>query len=126
MKSSRIIGGGQLPKSIMISPAADVGNVVQQISEREDNDLTITVKDANSVCMTQDKEASSPELTVPENENTIEPQNERPIELTSETVITIGGKKCVLRVDSETGQLKAYPFKAQPTPGEVSVLARVY
>ena len=32
-----------------------------------------------------------------------------PIELTSETVVTVGGKKCVLRVDPATNHLVAYP-----------------
>ena len=33
-----------------------------------------------------------------------------PIAVTSDTVVVIGGKKCVLRNDPESGQLVAYPF----------------
>ena len=41
-----------------------------------------------------------------------------PIELTSETVVVVGGKKCVLRVDPLTNHLMAYPFQPTPIPGE--------
>ena len=41
-----------------------------------------------------------------------------PIELTSETVVVVGGKKCVLRVDPQTNHLMAYPFQPTPIPGE--------
>ena len=40
------------------------------------------------------------------------------IELTSETVVVVGGKKCVLRVDPQTNHLMAYPFQPTPIPGE--------
>lgn len=41
-----------------------------------------------------------------------------PIELTSETIVVVGGKKCVLRVDPQTNHLMAYPFQPTPIPGE--------
>ncbi|KAK2192093.1 hypothetical protein NP493_39g06043 [Ridgeia piscesae] len=40
------------------------------------------------------------------------------IELTSETVVVVGGKKCVLRVDPQTNHLMAYPFQPTPIPGK--------
>ena len=42
---------------------------------------------------------------------------ESPIPLTSETVVVIDGKKCVLRVDPESNHLVAYPFTPTPVPG---------
>ncbi len=36
---------------------------------------------------------------------------EKPIELTSETIVVVDGKKCVLRVDPTTNHLVAFPFK---------------
>ena len=41
----------------------------------------------------------------------------RAIELTSETIVMVQGKKCVLRVDPSTNHLMAYPFTPGPTPG---------
>ena len=40
---------------------------------------------------------------------------QKPIALTSETVVVVGGKKCVLRVDPQSSQLVAYPVKAVTT-----------
>lgn len=40
-----------------------------------------------------------------------------PIPLTSDTVVVVGGKKCVLRVDPDSNHLVAYPFTPTPTPG---------
>ena len=36
-----------------------------------------------------------------------------PIALTSETVVVVNGKKCVLRVDPESNHLVAYPVKTE-------------
>ena len=38
-----------------------------------------------------------------------------PIALTSETVVVVNGKKCVLRVDPESNHLVAYPVKQEGT-----------
>ncbi len=38
-----------------------------------------------------------------------------PIELTSETVVVVNGKKCVLRVDPESNNLVAYPVRTEGT-----------
>lgn len=36
-----------------------------------------------------------------------------PISVTSDTVVVINGKKCVLRVDPDNNHLVAYPFKTE-------------
>ena len=41
----------------------------------------------------------------------------RPVKLTSETVVVVDGKKCVLRVDPDTKHLVAYPLMETQTPG---------
>jgi len=43
------------------------------------------------------------------------PDLSSPIELESETIVTINSKKCVLKIDPETGKLRAYPLKP-PAP----------
>ena len=43
----------------------------------------------------------------------------KPIELTSETVVVVDGKKCVLRVDPNSNQLSAYPVKSTTMPGGI-------
>ncbi|XP_013410675.1 zinc finger and BTB domain-containing protein 17 [Lingula anatina] len=44
------------------------------------------------------------------------PDLSKPITLTDETIVVINGKKCVLRVEANSGQLCAFPV--QPAPGK--------
>ena len=39
----------------------------------------------------------------------------QPIKLTSETLVSVGGKQCVLRVDPDTSHLVAYPVRSDST-----------
>ena len=45
-----------------------------------------------------------------------------PIPLTTETIVVVNGKKCVLRVDPDSNHLVAYPFTPTPTPGGIIIL----
>ena len=63
----------------------------------------------------QDKDAMTAEQAAQEKRRL---NLKSPIELTSETIVVVGGKKCVLRVDPQTNHLMAYPFQPTPIPGE--------
>ena len=62
------------------------------------------------------QEPEQPIETAPAEEPEKAVDTTNPIELTSETIVTVGGKKCVLRVDPATNHLVAYPV-AKASPG---------
>ncbi|XP_064629375.1 uncharacterized protein LOC135488651 isoform X2 [Lineus longissimus] len=46
------------------------------------------------------------------------PDLENPIQLSDETIVVVGGKKCFLRCNPDTGEFKAYPVKQEVQPGK--------
>jgi hypothetical protein len=48
------------------------------------------------------------------------PDLENPIQLSEETVVVVGGKKCFLRCNPDTGEFTAYPVKQEIPPGEIN------
>ena len=77
----------------------------------ENNDATNN-QEGEPPSETQEKD----ETPKPETDETQPKRNldtNKPIALTAETIVTVDGKKCMLRVDPETNHLVAYPVKPE-------------
>lgn len=67
-------------------------------SEQPDTEAPQSVEEAPDQTEVPKKASPQPDLT-------------QPITLTDETVVVINGKKCVLRVEANSGQLCAFPVQ---------------
>ena len=85
---------------------------VEQLESIEENQTDVT--HANTMEQVSDQIEQQPdEAAKPKPARVID--MDKPIALTSETVVVVDGKKCILRVDPKSNHLVAFPFKPEGT-----------
>ena len=86
------------------------------VEENENENVSVVKETASAATASVSQEDGSSIVGTTEEAKS---STEDPITLTTETVVVVNGKKCVLRVDPNTGQLNAYPITPTDTPGKL-------
>ncbi len=115
---SKPILNTDMPTTLQVHTAdsADVTSAASQLEATQIEETT-QVKDDPSVTTVPVPQTSQCDASDEKKDGKTSLDLSQPIELSSESVVMVGGKKCMLRVDPDTQHLVAYPVKPILPPG---------